>query len=46
MEPLRRGGGYLRDPLFRFLSRVWRVLDAFRLGLEITKVPLPRYVAL
>jgi hypothetical protein len=42
----RRRAGYFLDPRFGFLNCDWRILIFFRLGLLITKVPLPRYSAL
>jgi len=37
---------YLRDPRCGFFNCVCRILIFLRLGLLITKVPLPRYSAL
>jgi hypothetical protein len=37
---------YFLDPRFGFRNCDWRILIFFRLGLLITKVPLPRYSAL
>lgn len=40
------GSRYLREPRVVFFRRVWRIFVFLRLGLEMTKVPLPRYSAL
>jgi hypothetical protein len=37
---------YFLDPRLGFLNCDWRILIFFRLGLLITKVPLPKYSAL
>jgi hypothetical protein len=38
--------GYFREPRCGFFNCDWRILAFFRLGLLITKVPLPKYSAL
>jgi hypothetical protein len=43
---LVEGVGYLRDPRWGFFNCVCRTFVFLRLGLLITKVPLPRYSAL
>src|SRR5215831_15872319 len=42
----RANSRYLREPRRGFFNADCRTLIFFRLGLEITKVPLPRYSAL